>query len=73
MGWWAEQTTPRRGRHKQLPSLFGNPYREEFVREKKKIIAAGGKERGAIKEAITVLAKRHRVEFDTMRKRIRGR
>jgi len=74
ISWWKEQTTPRgKGRRKLHPSLFGNPYKEEFAWERKKIIAAGGKERGATKEAITALAKRHRVEFDTMRKRITGR
>ena len=74
MHWWDEQTTPRRrGRHKLHPSLFGNPYKNEFEREREKIIAARGKERGATKEAITALAERHNVEFDTMRKRIAGR
>jgi hypothetical protein len=74
--WWDHQTTPppaqRRGRRTLHPSLFGNPYKSEFEEEKQKILKARGKGRGATKEAITTLAKRHRVEFDTMRKRIKG-
>jgi hypothetical protein len=75
---WALQVqSRRRGRpskagHPTQRTLF-NLYTEEFERERKKAIQArGGKERGAIKKAITILAKRHRVEFDAMRKRIKG-
>jgi hypothetical protein len=74
ISWRKKQEPPRgRGRRKLQPSLLGNPYKEEFEREKKKIIASSGRERGAIKKAIASLARRHRVEFDTMRKRIAGR
>jgi hypothetical protein len=74
--WWEETTNApprRRGRRQLQPSLFGNPYKEEFERERKKIAAARGKARGATKEAIAALAERYKVTFDAMRKRIRGR
>ena len=70
--WWGKGRKPNpRGRRRALPSLFGNPYREEFEEEKRKIISHRKRERGATKEAIAALAVRHRVSFDAMRKRIR--
>jgi hypothetical protein len=78
--WWGERAGKyaRRGRPRRrgwhTASLFPNRYQEEFELERQKIIQArGGKARGAIKEAIAILAKRHRVEFDAMRKRIKGK
>jgi hypothetical protein len=72
--WWGKVRKPvPRGRPRLHPSLFGNPYQEEFELEKQKIIATRKKVRGATKEAIHVLAARHRVNFDAMRKRIRGK
>jgi hypothetical protein len=73
VSWWEEMQPRHRGRPKLHPSLFGNPYKEEFEQERQKIVAARKKERGATKQAIAVLAARHRVEFDTMRKRIYGK
>jgi hypothetical protein len=68
---WSKALGPKpRGRPKILPSLFGNPYREEFERELAMIVKRRGKKRGAINRAINILAKKYRVQFDAMRKRI---
>lgn len=72
--WWGRVRKPvPQGRPRALPSLFGNPYLAEFEKEKEKIVAARKKDRGATKEAIAILAARHRVTFDAMRKRVRGK
>jgi hypothetical protein len=74
--WWGKLRKPvPRGRPPlPLSSLdIGNPYQDEFERERQRIVAARKKERGATKEAIAILAARHRVTFDAMRKRVRGK
>jgi hypothetical protein len=72
--WWGKVRKPvPRGRPPSQPSLFGNPYKREFDEEKQKILISRKKVRGATKEAICILAERHRVTFDTMRKRISGK
>lgn len=69
--WWDETRGRTRGRPERLPSLFDDNYREEFDRERQRIIAARGKQRGATKEATATLAVRHGVSFDAMRKRLK--
>jgi hypothetical protein len=73
--WWNEVRLRRRGRPEQLPSLFDdsyrNSYRNEFESERQRIIAAAGKEWGATKQATAILAARHDVSFDAMRKRLK--
>jgi hypothetical protein len=72
--WWGKAKKPAvRGRPRTHQPLFANtnPYKMEFDEEMQKIVASGKKMRGAIKVATSNLAERHRVDFDTMRKRIR--
>jgi hypothetical protein len=49
--------------------LWGDPLLEEFMSVRQQIIMTHGR-RGAISRAIAVLAERHRIEFDAMRKRL---
>ena len=70
--WWEKSRPRKKGRPAKLPSLFANPFKQEFEQEIEKIKAARGTIRGATKAAIHILAERHRVQFDTMRKRIKG-
>lgn len=71
--WWKEfPVTRAKGRPPREPSLFGNPFRQEFEEERQKIISAGGKTRGATKKATAALALKYSIEFETMRKRIKG-
>ena len=68
-----EQIRPRpKGRPELEPSLFGNPYKEEFDKVRDQVAGKIGKQRGSVQRAIAILAKKYRVEPDTMRKRIYG-
>jgi hypothetical protein len=73
MDFWRDIKHRRKGRPIKQPSLslFGDTYREEFEREKAKILATG-EQRGSVQRAIAVLAQRYRIEPDAMRKRIYG-
>jgi len=72
--WWGKLRKPGpRGRPRSSTPLLGNPYKEEFEIERQRIVAVRRKDRGATKEAIAILAARHRVTFDAMRKRIQGK
>jgi hypothetical protein len=73
---WGKLRKPIPRGRPRVPSSslgIGNPYKEEFERERQRIVSTRKKERGATKEAIAILAERHRVTFDAMRKRVRGK
>jgi hypothetical protein len=73
---WGKLRKPIPRGRPRVPSSslgIGDLYKEEFERERQRIVSTRKKTRGATKEAIAILAERHRVTFDAMRKRVRGK